>query len=238
MPGMQDGFPGATHAQPAVTVCAAVWGLRRRYRGSMDTRSLLIGFATGSTLMFMLDPNAGGRRRALIRDQTVRATRKTRDGLDATARDFANRAGGIAATIRGRWTDEPVSDEVLEKRVRASLGRVCSHPHAVMVDTRDNQVTLRGPVLASEVGRILAATAAVRGVAAVTNELDAHESGDGIPALQGEGRVAGPALDILQPNWAPGTQAVVAAGLLASAVWMAMSARRGWNGLELSHAAA
>ncbi len=191
----------------------------------MNGRDVLVGAALGSTMMFLLDPNGGRRRRALMRDQVVRATRKTRDGLDATTRDVANRAGGIAAAARGRWADGQVDDQRLAARVRAKLGRVCSHPHAVAVDAHDGIVTLRGPVLASEVNDIVAAVTAVRGVASVNNELDAHESADGIPALQGEGRVAGSSLDILQDNWAPATKAVVSAGLLATGVWMAYAAR-------------
>jgi hypothetical protein len=193
----------------------------------MNAPSLLFGAAAGSALMFMLDPNGGGRRRALVRDQMARATRKTRDGLDATARDLANRTGGIVAAARGRWSDEPVEDGTLVERVRATLGHVCSHPRAVDVYAHDAEVTLRGPVLSSEVDRVLAAAAAARGVTAVHNELDVHESADGIPSLQGVGRIGEPPLDILQHNWAPSTRALVSAGLLATGVWMAMTAARG-----------
>jgi hypothetical protein len=192
----------------------------------MNGRDVLVGATIGSALMFLLDPNGGGRRRALMRDKAVRATRKTRDGLDATARDLTNRAGGIAAAARGRWSDDQVDDQRLAARVRAKLGRVCSHPHAVDVDAEDGHVTLRGPVLASEVNDIIAVVAAVRGVAGVCNELESHESGEGIPALQGQGRVAGPALDVLQGNWAPATRAMVSAGLLATGVCLAYAASR------------
>jgi hypothetical protein len=192
----------------------------------MNGRDVLVGAALGSTLMFLLDPNGGRRRRALMRDQVVRATRKTRDGLDATTRDVANRAGGIAAAASGRWSEGQVDDDRLVARVRAKLGRVCSHPHAIDVDAQDGTVTLRGPVLSSEANDIVTVVTAVRGVATVNDELDAHESAEGVPALQGERRVAGPSLDILQDNWAPATRAVVSAGLLATGVWMAYTARR------------
>jgi hypothetical protein len=202
----------------------------------MDTRSLMLGAAAGSALMFMLDPDRGGRRRALVRDQAVRATRKTRDGVDATVRDIANRAGGVTAAVRGRWSSEGVTDETLIERVRAKIGRVCTHPHAIDVDANGGEVTLSGPVLASEVHGILSVAAAVRGVQAVHNELESYETAEGIPALQGEGRLAGPSLDILQPNWAPATRALVSAGLLATGVWMALHAARGSNGGGMSHA--
>jgi osmotically-inducible protein OsmY len=139
----------------------------------MNATGLFIGAAAGSTLMFVLDPNGGRRRRALIWDKVTRASRKTRDGLDATARDVANRASGVAAATRGRWSAQSVSDAKLIERVRAKLGRVCSHPHAVDVDAHDGHVTLRGPALTSEVDNIVAEASGVRGVTGVRNELEA-----------------------------------------------------------------
>jgi hypothetical protein len=177
----------------------------------------------------MLDPNGGARRRALVRDKAVRVTRRTREGLDATARDFANRTRGVAAATRGRLKRGVVSDEVLVERVRAKLGRASSHPRAIDVFARDGHVTLRGPVLASEVSGVLATAAAVRGVRDVTNEMDAHESAAGVPSLQGYGQMAGSSLDIMQRRWAPATRALVGAGLLASGV-AAAALIRGGNG--------
>ena len=193
----------------------------------MSSRDFLIGAGVGATLAYMLEPGGGGRRRALARDKIVRAARKTRGGFDATARDFANRTRGIAAAARGRFAHEEVDDVVLVERVRARLGRVCSHPHAIDVVARDGDVTLRGPILAREVDRVLATAAGVRGVRSVASELDPHESSQGVPSLQGEGRVAGASLDILQRSWAPATQALVAvAGLAATGVAVAAYGRR------------
>lgn len=193
----------------------------------MNSRDFLVGAGVGAALAYMLDPGGGGRRRALARDKVVRATRKTRDGLDATARDLANRTRGIAAATRGRLGADDVDDGILVERVRAKIGRVCSHPHALDVDARAGDVTLRGPILASEVNRLLAVAGGVRGVKSVANELEPHESADGVPSLQGEGRVAGASLDIMQRNWAPATQALVAvAGLAATGMAVAAYGRR------------
>jgi BON domain len=191
----------------------------------MNARSMLVGAATGSALMFILDPDRGRRRRALVRDKMTRASRKTRDGLDAAARDIANRASGIAAEARGRWSGAPADDATIVERVRATLGRYCSHPRAIDVFVRDGCVTLRGPVLAAEVPDILAAVALVRDVTDVANELEPHETAD-VPSLQGAGRIPGSSIDILQNNWAPATRALVGTGLLAAGVWMAMRAAR------------
>jgi len=172
--------------------------------------ALLTGVGLGATLAFILDPIAGARRRALVRDKAIWSAKRTGRVLDATARDMAHRATGIAAATRSRWTSEEVDDDTLLERVRAKLGRVCSHPRAIDIETRGGDVTLRGPILASEVDDVLATTASVRGVRSVINELESHDSAVGIPSLQGEGRLAGPTLDILQRNWAPATQALVA----------------------------
>jgi hypothetical protein len=192
----------------------------------MNTKSILVGAAAGSALTFLLDPNGGGRRRALVRDQMVRATRKTREGLDATARDLANRAAGINAATRARWSNERVDDRTLVDRVRAKLGRGCSHPRAIDVEARSGELTLRGPVLSSEMADILAMARSMRGVMAVHNALEPHQTAEGIPALQGTGRLAEPSLDVLQHHWAPATRALVAAGVVATGVWMAVSATR------------
>ena len=191
----------------------------------MNTRDILVGAGVGAALAFMLDPQGGGRRRALVRDKVIRTSRKTRDGMDATARDLANRTRGIAAATRGRFSSDYVDDDRLVERVRAKLGRVSSHPRAIDVRAESGEVTLYGPILAHEVDDVLSTVAGVRGVASVINELEPHESAEGIPSLQGEGRVAGSSIDILQRNWSPATQALVGVAALA-ATMIAYSARR------------
>ena len=107
-------------------------------------------------------------------------------------------------------------DGRLVERVRSKLGRVCSHPHAIDVYVHDGEVTLIGPVMADEVRDLLTAAASVRGVHSVINELEPHDSADGIPSLQGEGRVAGSSVDLMQANWAPATRALVGAAAVAA----------------------
>lgn len=193
----------------------------------MNSKTLLVGVGLAMAAAYMLDPSRGRRRRALAGNQMTRAGRKTRDAIDATMRDMTNRTKGIVAATRGRFAHEDLDDEIVVERVRAKLGRVCSHPRAIDVKAAEGEVTLRGPVLASEVTDLLAVVAAVRGVRSVINELEPHESAEGVPSLQGAGNVAGPTLDILQRNWAPGTQALVAAaGLAATGVCLAAYARR------------
>jgi hypothetical protein len=182
----------------------------------MDNRSLLSGIMIGAALALVLDSNQGNRRRALIRDKMTRGRRMTREAVDATVRDLGNRARGIAAATRNRLTTDEVDDGRLLERVRSKLGRVCSHPHAVDVYVRDGEVTLIGPVMADEVRDLLTAAASVRGVHSVINELEPHDSADGVPSLQGEGRVAGSSIDLMQTTWAPATRALVGAAAVAA----------------------
>ena len=193
----------------------------------MNTKDVLVGAGIGAAVVFILDPGRGGRRRALVRDKIVRASRLTRDGLDATARDMSNRARGIAARTRGRLWNGEVSDDTLVERVRAKLGRASSHPRGIDVLANDGVITLRGPILANEVNNVLAITRSVRGVEDVINHLQAHDSAVGIPSLQGDRRIGGPSLDIMQRNWAPGTRALVGAGVVATGICLAAFARRG-----------
>lgn len=55
----------------------------------------------GAAAMYLLDPQQGRRRRALIRDQLTHARRVVRERASGTARDLGNRARGLAAEARG-----------------------------------------------------------------------------------------------------------------------------------------
>ena len=193
----------------------------------MRNTNFLLGAALGAGAIYLLDPQSGTRRRALMRDKLVRARNVTRDAVDTTTRDAFNRSRGIVAASRARLGREEVSDEVLVERVRAKLGRVCSHPHALDVLVAHGNITLRGPILANEAPGVLKATQSVRGVQAVMNQMDLHQTADNVPALQGEARIPGSRFDVRQSNWAPATRAVVtAAGLAATGICVAAYARR------------
>jgi hypothetical protein len=59
--------------------------------------SMLTGMGLGACLMYILDPQLGRRRRALARDQFVKATRQTQEAAKVTACDVRNRAQGLAS---------------------------------------------------------------------------------------------------------------------------------------------
>jgi osmotically-inducible protein OsmY len=55
-------------------------------------------------------------------------------------------------------------NDVLAQRVRARIGHVVSHPHAITVKAHKGVVTLEGPILEHEVERLLETVRSVRGV--------------------------------------------------------------------------
>jgi osmotically-inducible protein OsmY len=151
----------------------------------MDRRwGLVSGIGIGATLMYLLDPDRGKRRRALVRDRAVHALHETEDTIRTTARHMGFRARGLAARTRARFTHEEVTDEVLAERVRSRLGRAVSHPRSIDVEVIQGHVTLRGPVLARDVARLLKSVASVRGVTGVENRMEVHEEEGSVPGLQ------------------------------------------------------
>jgi uncharacterized membrane protein len=178
----------------------------------------LTSLALGATLMYYLDPQAGRRRRALLRDQFAHAGRILREGRRVTARDIANRACGLWAEATRWLRAEPGSDAGLVERVRAKLGRVVSHPHAVRVTASDGRIELTGPILAREVAPLLESVRGIPGVLDVHNALTAHERSDGISALQGGHPRLGDRFELLQDNWSPTARILtgtLGAGLIA-----------------------
>lgn len=146
---------------------------------------LLGGLGLGAALMYVLDPERGRRRRALVKDKAVKVTNKTGDALGAKSRDWKNRAAGVAAEVKSLARKEVVSDPVLEERVRAEIGRVVSTPGAIEVTSTAGVVTLSGHALASEVDDLISGVRSVRGVEDVVNGLAMHASVDDEPSLQG-----------------------------------------------------
>jgi uncharacterized membrane protein len=184
-----------------------------------DRGAVLTSLGLGIGLMYFLDPERGRRRRALVRDRVAHAARLTRDAAGATRRDVAHRTSGSVAALRGKFRRRPVEDQVLVERVRARLGRIVSHPHAVNVTAADGVVTLRGPILQHEVNRLLSAVARDADVRNIVNELEEHKEPGNIPSLQGGSMPSEPQPDILQRNWSPTTRVMAGSGGVALAVY-------------------
>jgi uncharacterized membrane protein len=181
-----------------------------------DWTYLLGGIGLGTTLMYLLDPQQGRRRRAQLRDRAVRTRHVLQESAEVTARDVRNRARGTAAEVRGRMKREGrVADDLLAGRVRAALGRVVSHPGSIEVDAMAGRVTLSGPVLGAEVDHLLGTVSRVRGVIGVENRLDVHEQPGNVPGLQG-GRAHLERIEASRSHWSPAAR--FAAGAAGSAL--------------------
>jgi hypothetical protein len=158
----------------------------KSFKGDLMNKnfSLLTGFALGAAFMYALDPGAGRRRRALVKDRFTRIAHKAGDGLDAAARDWSNRAAGSVAEARRRFRSDQPADDVLVERVRAELGRIISHPRAIDVEARNGTVRLCGPILTHEVSSLLRTVESVPGVRNIDNQLEPHDQPGNIPSLQ------------------------------------------------------
>jgi CBS domain-containing protein len=142
------------------------------------------GLGSGAALSFLLDPSSGRRRRAMLRDGTARTLRRATGGARDLGHDASNRTKGLFARLRGRFRRGLVMDEVLEERVRAAIGRECSHAGALDVSASNGGVTLTGPILEREHRRVVRAASRVRGVRSVNDRLEPHVRPGGIPGLQ------------------------------------------------------
>jgi hypothetical protein len=147
-----------------------------------------LGVGLGAGLMFLLDPQAGGRRRALARDKVLHLLKQGGEAARKTSRDLGNRARGVVAETGSKLRQADVDDDILHDRVRSKIGHVVSHPHAIEVTVKEGLAILSGPVLASEVSRLLSTVRKVKGVTDVESHLEIHEHAENVPALQSDGR--------------------------------------------------
>lgn len=195
----------------------------------------LAGLGIGVLAMYFLDPDRGGRRRALVGDKVMSAGRDLPDAVGVTARDISNRARGAWAQATKLFTSDDASDQVIEARVRAKLGRVVSHPHAVHVTSRGGNITLNGVILAREVPELVKNVMDVRGVKTVDCQLKEHNSPEGVPSLQG-GSTREARSEFMQQNWSPAAR--VAAGAAGTAALAYGITKRDAVGFGLSAAGA
>jgi uncharacterized membrane protein/uncharacterized membrane protein YphA (DoxX/SURF4 family) len=209
--------------------CQAPEHTRPQPRFDMNNRSFfLAGVGIGAGLTYFVDPGRGARRRARVRDRMTHAAAVTRRAIGTIRRDARHRAYGTAATLRTALRRDGADDVVIVERVRAVLGRLVSHPHAVGVMASEGVVRLEGPILKREAERLVRAVRRVRGVQDVIDRLEPHEQAGHVPSLQGGRAPSGDRVDVLQEHWAPTTRAIV--GTAGTALVAASVARRDRSG--------
>jgi hypothetical protein len=190
----------------------------------MMSKDFVVGIGLGAAIAYMGDPQTGQHRRALAKDQVMRAGRRTRRALDASGRDLVTRAAGFI-TRTSRETDSSMNDARLVERVRARVRQSCSHPRAIGVEALNGVVTLSGPILADEAAAVLGAVWHVPGLQMIRNELAVFHSSRGATGLQ---RAAAPhSMPRLLRRFASSPKRLLAAGGLgATALMVAAYARR------------
>jgi uncharacterized membrane protein len=205
---------------------------RRATRQSLPIAASALGLGAG--LMYLLDPDRGARRRALVRDKSVHNAHRVGDLLQKGSRDLEYRLRGLMAGADALVRHDHPSDSHLVARVRTALGRAVSHPHAVQVEAEGGKVTLRGAILRDERAHLLLRVRAVPGVRAVEDCLEPHLPEERVPALQGGGHRNGAGL--FAERWSPLKRlslGAVGAGLLVYG-----ASRRGSLGLMMGGAGA
>jgi CBS domain-containing protein len=185
-------------------------GLRGEESGFNAANILLTGAAfltMGAGMMYMMDPARGRTRRAKLRDKAVGLYNDSTWFAGKVQRDIQNRATGAVASAKSMLKhEEELPDQKLEARVRSSLGRATSHPHAIRVRAENGCVTLEGNVLTPEVRNVLSTACSVPGVKEVRNNLHTHEASENIPDLQGGIQRTGQRSELMQSNWSPATR--------------------------------
>jgi len=156
----------------------------------MHVGSWLRGAGFGATAMYFFDPDAGRRRRALVRDRAVHLGHVARDEIETELRDARNRLqGALATTRRVASADGADSDERIAQELRSRFART-GGLDAVVVQVRDGCVRVGGPVLARDAERVRRAVRRQRGARSFVDELEIHESPD-VPALRSRSQPLG-----------------------------------------------
>ncbi len=177
--------------------------------------TLLMGAAclsVGAGLMYLLDPNRGRSRRAIVRGKATSLYNDSAHYAGKLQRDLRNRATGVAASAKAKLTHEDeVADQKVEARVRTKLGRITSHPHAIRVRAENGCVTLEGTILAKEINGLVSAVRSVPGVTEVENRLQTHEKAGSNADLQGDTERPRERSEFMQVNWSPTARLVASA---------------------------
>src|SRR4051794_15346792 len=158
----------------------SIWRRRRAASPTLLWSSTMAGVA-GVGFMYFLDPQGGPTRRARARQGIASKARRLRTALVRASCDAVHRARGLARDTAGAITEGHVNDEILEQRVRAEVGHVCSHPGAIEVACREGTVILTGDILTDEHRKVARRVRQTRGVRDVQDRLQLHEDAGRIP---------------------------------------------------------
>lgn len=147
-----------------------------RLRSGVNTAlGLAAAFAAGALVMYLMDPAAGRRRRALMRDKGMAMGHDARHLVHAKTKRAGDRLRGAVAKTRAHLSSEPIEDERLHDRIRSKMGRMVSHPHAIHVDVHYGRVVLKGTAPRAEADELVSMIESMRGVEGVHDLLVTEE---------------------------------------------------------------
>jgi hypothetical protein len=184
--------------------------------------------ALGAAAMYVLDPQSGKGRRAVLKDKATSLARKEGEMMAKAGRDLKNRAMSIRPRLAAAMRRESADDRKVAQRICSKAGRALTYPGAVEVSAKEGRITLRGDILKSEVPVLLSAAESCKGVSQIDNQLRIHDAAEGIPALQGTGRLTS------APTLAPGP--VLAVGAIGAAAAAYGARKRGPLGAAIGEA--
>ena len=136
--------------------------------------SILQGITIGATLMYLLDPTSGKRRRAAIRDRLPNARLKTKDTVEKAAKTLKGRASGLAAEANAALSGEPISDHELIARIRAQIERAVNDISHITIAAHEGNIILSGTIDPLQIPKIVESVQSTRGVNNIENRLNAH----------------------------------------------------------------
>ncbi len=140
----------------------------------MRRMCMICAAGIGAAFMYLIDPDRGNARRAVLRDRTVHVVRSSWQWTRNSCVDVANHGRGLLAELRAQMASERPSDEVLVARVRSAMGHVIRHPHRVSVTADTGWIELRGDVLPGEREALLSVIKSMPGVFGVEDHLEEH----------------------------------------------------------------
>jgi len=149
----------------------------RSARGALGTlANVALAFAAGALVMYLMDPNTGRRRRAIVRDRSVSMGHDAQRYVRGKSKRAVDRLRGVAARTRAGLASDPVDDDLLHERIRARLGRLVERPHDVEVHVREGRVQLKGHVAEGEFHDLLHTVSSMRGVQNLESLLRTHSA--------------------------------------------------------------
>jgi hypothetical protein len=147
--------------------------------------ALMAGIGYGLGMMYLLDPDLGRRRRALVRGQMTHVRNHARRWLRHQLRNGFNHLRGSVSELRARMREIQVDDEILRERVRARIGHVVANPGSLDIVCHNGGVLVRGPLVEGEREKIEQRLSHTRGVRYWSMEV--REVGDEAAASEQKG---------------------------------------------------